>query len=1014
MPWISSHFITEADLGIAYRKAKADLYYERTVPYMREIYKYERNLAANLRSLYEKLQSGNLDWMQHPSFFGTWSLIPKGIDPKEAPDDPGCHCLRSDPAELWQSIVENYRDKGKKPKAEFRQVGRHSIDFHIISALWILKVGHVYDSILGEEAYGSRLRRKHDDESLGEINPYSIGTFKHYLHYYRSWRENGLKAMSRGIEDGKRVIAITSDLRQFYHQLSPRFLSDPEYLTSFGLDYRFDQDHFTFTAGMIDAIEAWAKTTPLHKNAPHVGLPVSLSASRLIANVSLVELDRIIKQELQPLYYGRYVDDIILVLEDTHNLKSAREIWDFIEKKTDGVLSVLNGDSPGGLAVKFSREYLGDSDLRFMGSKQKTFLLKGASGKALVDSIRNQINKQASEWRRLPELEEQPDMVVTALLEACGDDGKAVDSLRKADDLSLSRAGFAICLRDFEAFEQDLTSENWALQRKTFFDAVCRHFLSLPKLFDYAPYIPRLAGLAMACRDYEAVKNLLVCLKESLKKIESDCLTSIAGLDKEEPAAVNRWREHLVISLYEALVAAISPSHKADSDQIEEVLNELPLTSERVMRSARTLFTRAQYWFSLDLARRPLRMRFMPYIQEQECWEEIPSAQNYNEMRDDTLFTSLPWNGAESFYRLLPKGKDAGPMPLAMLFPTRPFNVGELFMLAPEKIGDSETIQEWTMAFRGFQSTGELPQWSGGKRNRKNGDVLFVSSPDNHDKVRFALGSLLTMDESWEASVMANKDPDAKRYRRINDLVNGVIETPTKPHYLLLPELSVPPKWFPRIAMKLAHQGISLIAGVEYLHHGLRKKKVANQTWASLLTDFVGFMLPIFYRQDKADPALHEEDDLWKKAGVKMSPLGKPLKPIISHGGFYFTILVCSELTNIEYRTVVRGNVDALLVPAWNKDIDTFSSLIESSALDIHAYIVQSNNRKYGDSRIRVPHRDSWMRDEIRVKGGIDDYAVIGEINIDALRKFQSYHRSPDGPFKPIPDGFVIHPLRKK
>ena len=432
----------------------------------------------------------------------------------------------------------------------------------------------------------------------------------------------------------------------------------------------------------------------------------------------------------------------------------------------------------------------------------------------------------------------------------------------------------------------------------------------------------------MACRDYEAVNNLLVCLKESLKKIESDCVTSIAGLDKRMDTAVDRWRDHLSISLYEALVAAISPSHKGDSEQIEEVLNELPLTSERVMRSARALFTRAQEWFSLDLARRPLRMRFMPYVQRQECWEEIPSAHNYNEMRENPLFTDLPWNGAESFFHLLPKGKDACPMPLAMLFPTRPFNVGELFMLAPEKIGDGETIKKWALAFRGFRPTGDLPKWSSGKKNRKNGDILFIFCPDNHDKVRFALGSLLTKDESWEASVMAIKDPDAKRYWRINHLVNGVIKTPNKPHYLLLPELSVPPKWFSRIAMKLAHQGISLIVGVEYLHHGLRKKKVANQIWASLLTDFVGFMLPIVYRQDKADPALHEEDELWKKAGIKMSPLAKPLKPVISHGGFYFAILICSELTNIEYRAIVRGKVDALMVPAWNKDTDTFSSLV--------------------------------------------------------------------------------------
>ena len=112
-------------------------------------------------------------------------------------------------------------------------------------------------------------------------------------------------------------------------------------------------------------------------------------------------------------------------------MRSAREIWEFIEKKTAGILSVINGDILSDLAIKFSPGYLQDSDLRFMGSKQKTFWLKGKSGKALVDSIRNQINKQASEWRRLPELEDHPNMVVTSLLEACGDDGRQSTAFAK-------------------------------------------------------------------------------------------------------------------------------------------------------------------------------------------------------------------------------------------------------------------------------------------------------------------------------------------------------------------------------------------------------------------------------------------------------------------------------------------------------------------------------------------------------------------------------------------------------
>lgn len=82
----------------------------------------------------------------------------------------------------------------------------------------------------------------------------------------------------------------------------------------------------------------------------------------------------------------------------------------------------------------------------------------------------------------------------------------------------------------------------------------------------------------------------------------------------------------------------------------------------------------------------------------------------------------------------------------------------------------------------------------------------------------------------------------------------------------------------------------------------------------------------------------------------------------------------------------------------------------------MHAYIVQCNDRQYGDSRNRAPFKESWQRDLLRVKGGITDYCVIGvigEIDVQALRAFQSSHRSPAKPFKPVPDGFEIDFGRK-
>lgn len=49
----------------------------------------------------------------------------------------------------------------------------------------------------------------------------------------------------------------------------------------------------------------------------------------------------------------------------------------------------------------------------------------------------------------------------------------------------------------------------------------------------------------------------------------------------------------------------------------------------------------------------------------------------------------------------------------------------------------------------------------------------------------------------------------------------------------------------------------------------------------------------------------------------------------------------------------------------------------------------------------------------MRVNPGISNSCVIGEIDVQALRRFQSSNRSASKPFKPVPDGFEIDFGRK-
>jgi predicted amidohydrolase len=149
--------------------------------------------------------------------------------------------------------------------------------------------------------------------------------------------------------------------------------------------------------------------------------------------------------------------------------------------------------------------------------------------------------------------------------------------------------------------------------------------------------------------------------------------------------------------------------------------------------------------------------------------------------------------------------------------------------------------------------------------------------------------------------------------------------------------------------------------------------------------------------------------------GKVLAPLlPRPWKPVIVHGDFRFGALICNELTNIEYRQPLRGRVYAVVVVEWNQDTETFASLVEASALDIHAFIIQCNNMQFGDSRIRCPAKEPYHRDEVRIKGGLEDYFVIGSIDVGALRAYQTTHVSPGRHFKPVPTGFKIDPKRKR
>jgi len=982
------------DLGMAYRKAKVDLYYT-TLPPLTWIAEYESDLVENLNSLRDRLNSVDESWLSDSQFLGGWTVTAKsfaGLDQNQGDSES---TVFSDANREWDAIQKSGFGKCT---AQLRLMADVSIDFHVLSALWISKVGHIFDKTLSDNAYGSRLRRTANHK----FNKLSLGSFKPYLRPFKQWRDSGIAAIKRSLDDGKSIAALTADVASFYHELQPDFALAPEFqgICGVALDSEQSRLHRLF----IKALKNWAQITPAKK-----GLPVGLPASAVLANMALIELDRIIERECSPIYYGRYVDDILLVIENHQDFTSPSEIWGWLFERAPELLGWSDPEED----AQFKPGYLHDSKVVFKNSKNKAFILNGASGRTLVDSIEQQIHRRASEWRSLPELPGDVAHVATSLASATQNDGEIADNLRKTSSMSRKRAGFAITLRDYEAYARDLDPDDWVRHRHAFFAAVIEHIIAPDAFFDLCTYIPRVIRMATACEDFEWLKKIIERVERLLKEIEGHCAVRLsAGAGGSEPSEcsdtdlMSRWRRQLFRTFDESIASAmpmrVSQAGKSKWNAFQK------LSVEQFADSGTRSLKEIQNWhimlFCCDLAHTPFRFVGLP--KEMVAGSALPFKKQLSNFSDgDEPVAHDIVDGCKVLARWtrLKTG-----LPRAFLFATRPYSLPELYIVGGRRAVTEKGIadlSEILLALRGFFPDSLMPAVS------KKGNVI-VPLQDTEEKISVAVTSWKTRPDSIVAAVGKWPDPDKRRYSRLNRLINDVISRPLGVRYLILPELAMKPRWFVRTALKLHGRRISLITGMGYLH--ARRRRVRNQVWAALSHDGLGFPSMYVYMQDKQIPARHERSELDRLAKVEMQPDERWANPpVVEHGGFHFALLICSELTNIAYRASLRGEVDAVFVPEWNQDIETFNSLVESAALDIHAYIIQCNDRTYGDSRIRSPSKDSWKRDILRVRGGREDYCVSAEIDIHALRQFQSSYFSPGGPFKPKPDGFRMSHARK-
>jgi hypothetical protein len=1000
-----SKYITLGDLYVSYRKAKVEAFYENTHFHAVAFTEYEQNLDANLKRLLAIILDKEAAWMD-AKLLGDYAYLPKSIDCESWSQGHDGHFRALNPLTDWE---QRFDEKKIPATVKLRLVIRPTVDFQIISALWIIKVGHKFDAVINPEvSYGNRLRRgsrKTGDgwSARGPINLSTPGLFAPYFSAYRKWRETGLNKMEESLLNNKNILAITMDLEQFYHRITPAFLLRKSFLKA--VHVRLSNFEERFTRDFLAAIDIWYKSTPDFSIRPKGGLPVGLSASKIISNVLLATFDNSIMRKIKPIYYGRYVDDIFLVFEHSKLATSAKEVTQRIAKKMNSILSIQsNGNAAPSL--KLTLPFALDSDLIFAGPKQKIFSLSSPHGLDLIQHIREQIRLQSSEHRLLPEVPNTAVEMASRALLATPNASLQVDALRKADVVSVRRLGLSLLLRDIEWYSADLRPESWVDIRKEFYGLVNRHVVTPNGFFEFISYVPRVFGLMLSCGDTVAAEELIFDLENVVKILRR---TTTAGS--------NEQRRQFDLCVFQYALALRQAGFQAATDRTVD----LDLTYLRVLqklkslypdivipRSVQSLQKFAQQMLLADWGRRPYKDH---WYHTQEKDEGGPS-----DPLDSEIMRRLRLTGIGRFFS---RGKTDLKTPHwpALAFPTRPLSLDEIALVAPQVLENPGFFKIAVMALRGAKVVSNEILGFDLPTTELVNDTVHFSVPSREKSVaRVAVTSFQTSYSQWEAAACGRQDRSISRYRNLNGLINNILREKKRPDYIIFPELSIPLRWALRIARKLATNNVSLLAGVEY-RRDRDSGKLRNDCLISLVTTWPGYRSNVVRLQPKFLPAHGEREQLRKltlgKDGKLFEPKGLQGKPTVyAHGQFCFSVLICSDLTNISHRHQLRGQVDALIALEWNQDTKTFSPLVEATANDLHAYVVQVNNRDYGDSRIRSPAVADYERDVVQVKGGASDYYVIGEIDYLGLRKKQRRSNSASK-FKPVPIGFKMSDRRK-
>ena len=823
------------------------------------------------------------------------------------------------------SVISNTISRDKKMRSVNFFIDA-PIELHILDTLWTVFLGKMDNDkkVLSYDVYGNTINKTalFANES---VNYESRVLFNRYFSKYSEWRNNAFEALETQYRFKRDSVLISLDIKSYYYSVAFSFKNLGRYFEEHELLKKIHNLSSVIEkiySSYFDKIRPYRRDMNFMKKK-HYPLPIGLFSSMVLANIYLKDFDKKIRHMPETVYYGRYVDDLLIVVDRTLSKGEAAItvlddifVRNQIFQKEGNIYSFLDY---GGLSVQ--------------SDKIKLLYIDHTESKAIIDIYNDTIKIIPSQMDPLPDSN-----ISLSNFDEMAYSVENFTKEKKIRDIGLVGIDSFKVSRFFSALPRKYSQINIGSVSKE----INLHIQHIEKFFTgsqsvefYSNWLNYMYFLVIV----EKNKQLRLFISNAKKQINDLKALSLDKTMYKRPASINkRAKEYLLTHLEVCLHVSLCLNNSFLTSHFNRLLGDVTKYSEANMfdHSFVTfpLANYLKYKNPVSFCKMSINDigRYPEPLEESFKFIWSPRFIHYDELLLLLFYHYHNQNKNRQNYKYL---KDGLVNKFAMINHLKyiPFEI---------ESDENKRIEDYSL--------------------RK----IIIPPNDEYipEKVNIAVGSL---NISFQKCINTCTNPRSSLtlsekelfFKILRESYDNLPKNKNEPMFLVLPELCFPIYWISDLIRFAKRSKIGVVTGLQYLSDDKGRRYNYIATILPFSTGKRKYKNTFLYIRDKNDYSPIEFEELSKK-GFYCQNRHIAEYQIFYWKGIRLSPMVCYELTDIMARALLKGKCDFVAAPVFNPDTTYFSNIIDSTVRDLHAFVVQSNTSYYGDSRVTGPYdRDS-------------------------------------------------------